>query len=339
VAAVVRAIAQMVVYAPSMTESLAIVGPADLELHRAALTGHCYRMLGSIVDADDAVQETLVRAWRGLARFDGRASLSTWLYRIATNVCLDSLSHRSRRFLPLEEGSAGSIDGELTERPREHWLEPAPDSQVIPREIDPSEAMLLRESVRLAFVAALQYLPARQRAALLLTDVLGFSTSEVAECLEMSLPAVNSALQRARATLQEKKGSQLPDAKKPWEPEKSRLLKDYVDAFQRYDTEALTALLSQDAIMSMPPISLWFQGRKAIRSWLEGRGNICRDSRLVPIEASGAPAYGQYHRSEDGMYRPWSIIVLDVGRESIREMTFFLDTATLFPRFGLPPVL
>lgn len=322
----------------SMTESPSVAGPADLEMHRVALTGHCYRMLGSVVDADDAVQETMVRAWKGLERFDGRASLRTWLYRIATNVCLDSLSHRSRRFRPMEVGPAGSIDGELTERPREHWLEPVPDSQVIPQDVDPAEAMIVRESIRLAFVAALQYLPARQRAVLLLTNVLGFSANEVAESLEMTVPAVNSALQRARTTLQEK-GGRLPEVSREWEPEKSRLLERYVDAFQRYDTKALTALLSQDAIMCMPPISLWFQGPDAIRGWLEGRGGVCKDSRLVPTRASGVPAFAQYHLGEDGKYTPWSLIVLEVEGSRIREMTFFLDTVTLFPRFGLAPVL
>ena len=171
---------------------------ADLEMHHVALTGHCYRMLGSAVDADDAVQETMVRAWKSLERFDGRASLRTWLYRIATNVCLDALNHRSRRMRPMEEGPAGTIHDELAQRPRDHWLEPVPDSQVIPSDVDPAQAMILRESIRLAFVAALQYLPPRQRAALLLTNVLGYSTSEVADCLEMTVPAVNSALQRAR---------------------------------------------------------------------------------------------------------------------------------------------
>lgn len=238
----------------------------------------------------------------------------------------------------MEEGPAGSIDGDLTERPREHWLEPVPDSQVIPQDVDPAEAMILRESIRLAFVAALQHLPARGRAVLLLTNVLGFSANEVAECLEMTVPAVNSALQRARATLQEK-GDQLPDVSEQWDPEKSRLLEDYVDAFQRYDTEALTALLSQDAILCMPPISLWFQGPEAIRGWLEGRGSVCKGSRLVPTRASGMPAFGQYHRGEDGRYTAWALIVLDLEGDRIREMTFFLDTETLFPRFGLAPTL
>src|SRR5688500_9255621 len=173
----------------------------DLELHRTALTGHCYRMLGSPFDAEDAVQETMVRAWRSLDRFDGRSSVKTWLYRIATNVCLDALAARSRRARPMEEGPVGTVNDELHTHPRTHWLEPIADAHMLPADADPYELTKLRQSTRLAFVAALQHLPARQRAALLLTEVLGWSAAEVAECLDMSVAAVNSALQRARATL------------------------------------------------------------------------------------------------------------------------------------------
>src|SRR5579872_351953 len=173
----------------------------QLEIHRPALTGHCYRMLGSAVDADDAVQETIIRAWRNLARFDGRASLLTWLYRIATNVCLDELSDRSRRARPMEEGPAGSVHDALTDRPRSHWLEPIADARALPADADPSHATMLRQSIRLAFVAALQRLAPKQRAVLLLIEVLGWSAAEVAEALDTSVAAVNSALQRARSTL------------------------------------------------------------------------------------------------------------------------------------------
>src|SRR5712692_5905172 len=173
------------------------IAPTQLEQHRTALTGHCYRMMGSAVDADDAVQETMVRAWRSLERFDGRASLRTWLYRIATNVCLDMLDENSRRARPMESGPVGTVDDPLNALPRTHWLEPVPDAQALPAEGDPSELAVLRQSIRLAFVAALQHLPPRQRAALLLTEVLGWSATEVAESLDTSVASVNSALQRA----------------------------------------------------------------------------------------------------------------------------------------------
>src|SRR5437867_2778047 len=175
------------------------IAPAQLEQHRTALTGHCYRMMGSAVDADDAVQETMVRAWRSLGRFDGRSSLRTWLYRIATNVCLDALADRSRRARPIEEGPEGSVNDALEARPRTHWLEPVPDARVLPTDADPSEQVVLRQSIRLAFVAALQHLPPKQRAVLLLTEVLGWSPAEIADSLDLSVAAVNSALQRARA--------------------------------------------------------------------------------------------------------------------------------------------
>src|SRR5258705_1444351 len=174
---------------------------AQLEQHRVALTGHCYRMLGSAVDADDAVQETMVRAWRSLERFDGRASLRTWLYRIATNVCLDMLDERSRRARPTESGPAGTVDDPLDTLPRTHWLEPVPDARALPAGADPSELAVLRQSIRLAFVAALQHLPPKQRAALLLTEMVDFSAAEVADSLDTSTASINSALQRARSTL------------------------------------------------------------------------------------------------------------------------------------------
>ena len=321
-----------------MVELISSPQPPDLEMHRIALTGHCYRMLGSSMDADDAVQETMVRAWKALDRFDGRASLRTWLYRIATNVCLDALNHRSRRMRPMEEGPPGTIHDEIAHRPREHWLEPVPDSQVIPSDVDPAQAMLLRESIRLAFVAALQYLPPRQRAALLLSSVLGYSTSEVAETLEMTIPAVNSAVQRARATLQDK-GATVPDGCQELGEDHAELLQRYLDAFQRYDTEELASLLSEDAIMSMPPIALWFQGPQTIRSWLEGRGIGCKGSRLLPTTACGTPAFAQYRLDEDGRHTPWALILLETKSGAITEMTYFLDTETLFPRFGLPAEL
>jgi RNA polymerase sigma-70 factor, ECF subfamily len=305
----------------------------QLEAHRVALTGHCYRMLGSAVDADDAVQETMVRAWRGLERFDGRSSLRTWLYRVATNVCLDALSSRSRRERPMETGPRGSVDDALESRARKHWLEPIPDARAIPDDVDPAERAALRQSIRLAFVAALQELPPKQRAVLLLTEVLGASAAEVAEQLDLSVASVNSALQRARATLAKR---DLGDAQADLSGAQASLVDRYVAAFERYDVDALTSLLREDAILNMPPHTLWLQGHEAIRNWLLGRGAGCRCSRLVRTFASGAPAFGQYR---DNGREPWALIVLELSNDQISGMTSFLDTETLFPLFGLPKQL
>lgn len=307
----------------------------ELEIHRSALIGHCYRMLGSPFDAEDAVQETMVRAWRGLDRFDGRSSLRTWLYRIATNVCLDTLSDRSRRVRPMEEGPVGTVDDELQVRPRTHWLEPIADVQAIPSDVNPLEQTMLRQSTRLAFVAALQYLPPRQRAALLLTEVLGWSAAEVAESLEMTVAAVNSALQRARGTLAVRELSPAGDA---LSDEQVSLLDRYVDAFHRYDVDELVALMREDATLSMPPYTLWLQGTQAIATWLAGRGAGCRGSRLVPVSICGAPAFGQYRSNgQEGGYHPWALIVLELDGCRIAGWNSFLDTERFFPMFGLPP--
>lgn len=301
-----------------------------LEPHRAALTGHCYRMLGSTLDADDAVQEAMFRAWKALDRFDGRSSMRTWLYRIATNVCLDALAARPRRARPFEEGPVGTVDDELRQRPRSHWLEPIADVRAIPADSDPAEEVMLRESIRLAFVAALQHLPPKQRAILLLTQVLGWSAADVAESLETSVAAVNSALQRARATLASRN---VGEASATLTDEQTELVGKYVDAFERYDIQALTALLHEDALMSMPPYDLWLQGHESISAWLLGRGAGCRGSRLVKTDANGSPAFAQYR--QDGK-EPWALIVLELDGARIRRMNYFLDTATLFPMCGLP---
>jgi RNA polymerase sigma-70 factor (ECF subfamily) len=309
---------------------------ALLEQHRPALTGHCYRMLGSVVDAEDAVQDTMLRAWKGLAGFDERASLKTWLYRIATNVCLDALAAGRRRLRPVDLSDTPATVGDdlvLTQRPREHWVEPIPDAAALPAvdACDPEERAILRESIRLAFVAALQFLPPRQRAALLLTQVLGWSAAETAEGLGMSVAAVNSALQRARATLQVRNPAVVPRA---LNDEQTRLLARYVDAFERYDVDALTRLLHDEATMSMPPYDLWLRGRRSIAEWLLGIGAGCRGSRLVPVAACGGmPAFGQYRA---GGAEPWGLIVLELADDRIASMTSFLDVGTLFPRFGLP---
>jgi RNA polymerase sigma-70 factor (ECF subfamily) len=308
---------------------------AQLETHRAALTGHCYRMLGSAVDADDAVQETMIRAWRNLARFDGRASLRTWLYRIATNVCLDELADRGRRARPMEEGPAGTVNDVLVQRPANCWLEPIADARAVPADADPAQALILKQSIRLAFVAALQHLPPKQRAVLLLVDVLGESAAEVAETLELSVPAVTSALQRARATMNARGANDGG----PLTASQQRLLDDYVEAFHRYDIDALVSLLREDATLSMPPYCLWLRGPETIRTWLGGVGAGCRGSRLLPTSACGLPAFAQYRPNPEGGYKPWALIVLEVSGDHIASWNTFLDTATLFPRFGMPPEL
>jgi RNA polymerase sigma-70 factor, ECF subfamily len=306
---------------------------AQLETHRVALTGHCYRMLGSAVDADDAVQETMVRAWKSIERFEGRSSLRTWLYRIATNVCLDALAEGARRARSIDEGPMGGIDDTLEVRPRTHWLEPIPDARVVPSDADPAERALLRQSIRMAFVAALQHLPPKQRAALLLTEVIGQSAAEVATSLDTSVAAVNSALQRARATLSAKNQGAAPSLGHDVQP---ALVDRYVAAFERYDMDALMSLLHEDATISMPPYTLWLRGHDTLRAWMLGRGAGCRGSRLVPVAASGAPAFGQYRLGPDGRHRAWALIVLEGDANSITGMTNFLETEHLFPLFGLP---
>jgi RNA polymerase sigma-70 factor (ECF subfamily) len=308
-----------------------------LERHRAALTGHCYRMLGSVLDAEDAVQEAMLRAWKGADRFQGQASVRTWLYRIATNVCLDQLAASGRRRLrPVETTDVpGTVHDDLvlTRRPREAWVEPIPDAAALPAaaDSDPEERAILRESIRLAFVAALQYLPPRQRAALLLTQVLNFSAAEAAGALEMSVAAVNSALQRARATLDARAPAAVPRA---LSDEQAALVARYVAAFERYDVAALTRLLHDDATLSMPPYELWLRGHDAIARWLLSFGAGCRGSRLVPVAAcGGTPAFAQYR---DGGATPWAILMLEPSGDRIASMTSYLDVETLFPRFGLP---
>jgi RNA polymerase sigma-70 factor, ECF subfamily len=310
---------------------------ALLEAHRPALTGHCYRMLGSVVDAEDAVQEAMLRAWKGLDRFKEQSSLKTWLYRIATHVCLDTLSSADRRRIrPVASSDTpGTVhpDMELPKQPRERWVEPIPDALALPAEAeaDPAERAILRESIRLAFVAALQYLPPRQRAALLLTQVLGFSAAETAETLEMTVPAVNSALQRARATLDTRNPAVVPRA---LSAEQTKLVARYVEAFEKYDVAALTALLHEEATLSMPPYDLWLQGHESIAAWLSSFGMGCKGSRLVPVQAcGGTPAFAQYR---DGGITPWALLMLELDDDHITSMTSYLDVETLFPRFGLP---
>jgi len=309
-----------------------------LETHRPAITGHCYRMLGSFFDAEDATQEAMIRAWKGIDRFDGRASLKNWLYRIATNVCLDEIHNKGRRARPIEEGAPfsgiPSVE-DLAQRPASAWIEPIPDVRALPSDADPSERAMLKQSIRLAFIAALQKLAPKQRAVLLLTDVLGFSAAETAETLETSVASVNSALQRARAALS---GASPSDENDLSEAQKS-LLNRYVAAFERYDMDALTALLREDATLSMPPYALWFRGHESIRAWMLGPGRGCRGSRLRAAEACGSPGFAQYRVNPEGGHKAWALIVLELAGDRIASFQSFLDVEALFPRFGLPLLL
>jgi len=321
---------------------MSVASPAleqRLEQHRSELTGYCYRMLGSPFEAEDAVQDTFLRAWRGYDRFEGRAAFRSWLYRIATNVCFDMLNGRSRRARPMDFGGASEPVESSLNIPEVSWLEPIPTSMVT-AETDPAELAVQRETIRLAFVAALQHLPARQRAALILCEVLRWKAGEVAELLETSVASVNSALQRARATIDERDIA-TTDAIAPMDPEQRELLARYVDAFQRYDVEALTSVIREDATQSMPPFDLWLSGRDDILTWFFGPGAGCTGSKLIPVEtANGQVAFGQYKPSESGSgYDPWALQVLEFVDGKVAEFTFFLSTERLFPLFGLPPRL
>jgi RNA polymerase sigma-70 factor (ECF subfamily) len=310
----------------------------QLEEYRRELTGYCYRMLGSAFEAEDAVQETMLRAWRSLDRFEGRAALKSWLYRIATNVCLDMLNGKERRIRPLELGPAGTVDSPLTTRADEAWLEPVPDGLVLSSDGDPAQLAEERETLRLAFVAALQHLPPQQRAVLILREVLRWRASEVAELLETSVASVNSALQRARASLDAKEITP-SEPLEPLDSEQQELLQRYVDAFQRYDMEALTALLHEDAKQTMPPYEMWLQGSDEILRFWTGPGAACRGSVLIPTVANGLPAFGQYRPSgPGGSFEPWALQVLELSGGRIVGFNAFLDTERLFPLFGLPPV-
>ena len=307
---------------------MATVQPATtdaLEQYRRELTGYCYRMLGSAFDAEDAVQETMVRAWRSLDWFEGRSALKSWLYRIATNVCFDTLAGRERRARPMDLGPAQEpLFENLAELPEVTWITPLPT---------PDELAEQRESLRLAFVAALQHLPPKQRATLILCEVLKWQASEAAELLETSVASVNSALQRARATLAK------ADIREPSEldDDTRELLDRYVSAFEVYDMDRLTDLLHEDAVQSMPPYTLWLKGRDDLFAWWLGAGIGCKGSKLVSVGlVNGMPAWAQYKPSSEGGREPWAIIVPEVSGERITELTFFLDTEQLFPLFSLP---
>ncbi|MGZ8581540.1 MAG: sigma-70 family RNA polymerase sigma factor [Actinomycetota bacterium] len=315
--------------------------PEDLELrledHRRELTAYAYRMLGSGFEAEDAVQETMLRAWRGYEAFEGRAALRSWLYRITTNVCLDMLSGKERRARPMDLGPAQAAEASNLGEPLPEatWILPIPDGRVLPTGGDPAEVAEARETIRVAFIAALQHLPPKQRAVLVLRDVFRWKASEVAELLETSVASVNSALQRAHATID---AAEISDAEplRPMDEEQRSLLERYVDAFERYDMDSLTSLLRDDATWSMPPYRLWLQTHDDIATWCLGPGIGCRGSKLIPIEANGSPGYAQYKPVPRGGHVPWALQVVEVSGDRIAGISFFLDTAHLFPLFGLP---
>ena len=319
-----------------------VIGPAEqldprLLEHRRELTGYCYRMLASPYDADDAVQETLVRAWQRIDGFEGRSSLRSWLYRIATNVCLDQLSGRKRRALPMDLAGdpyppvPASLAGR---RPQTAWIEPVLDRQVLPEDGDPAEQAVARESIRLAFVAALQHLPPRQRAVLILREVLRWKADEVAGLLDTTVASVNSALQRARATLADLDARPAP---RSLDSDDRELLAKYLDAFERYDIEAFVQLLHEDATQHMPPFEMWLRGSADIGTWMRGPGSECANSRVFPVWANGSPAVAQYRPRAGGGHEPWGLHVLETRDGKVAHISSFLDLdAGLFVKLGLP---
>ncbi|MER6349101.1 sigma-70 family RNA polymerase sigma factor [Streptomyces sp. NPDC001595] len=311
----------------------------ELEKYRVELTGYCYRMLGSSFEAEDAVQDTMVRAWRNHEKFEGRSSLRSWLYRIATNVCLDMLTAGNKRARPMDLTEATPLTrAALSPRPDHTWLEPMPDARVLPATADPAEAAVAKESVRLAFMAALQRLPAKQRAVLILREVLAWRASEVAELLDTSVASVNSALQRARATLAERADTGADaSVSDPLDEDQQKLLERYVAAFEGYDMTALTALLHEDAVMTMPPFDLWLRGAADITGFMTTLGSACADSRLRPVEVNGLPGFAHYKPDpESGGFTPWAVQVLEISDGRITGFHCFLDTKRWFPLFGLP---
>jgi len=312
--------------------------PEDLEQYRRELTGYCYRMLGSAFEAEDAVQETMIRAWRAGDSFEGRSAVRSWVYRIATNVCLDMLRGRQRRATPMDLGPAGKADSFTgAQRPEHAWVTPIPDGKVLPEAADPAAVAEAKETIRLAFITALQNLPARQRAVLILREVLRWQASEVAELLDTSVASVNSALQRARAALAARHGGDSggPPAPASVDAEQQALLSRYVDAFERYDIESLVALLHEDAVMSMPPYDFWLTGPGQMGRWFVGEGIGCKGSRLVATTANGSAAFGSYRPDPAGGHYPWALQVIEISGERIVGHHNFLDT-DLFAAFGLP---
>ena len=318
------------------TDRAAPEATAEFERYRVELTAYAYRMLGSAFEAEDAVQETMLRAWRSFDSFEGRSALRSWLFKIATNVCLDMLGSSQRRARPMDLAGPRTADDAIgPPLPETTWILPVPDGRVLPAGGDPADLAVERESIRLAFVAALQHLPPKQRAVLILREVLRWKAEEVSELLATSVASVNSALQRARATL----GTADVGSFGPLSDEQEALLARYVDASEQYDMSSLTALLHEDASWSMPPYELWLRTHDDIVKWCLGPGIGCRGSRLIPTMANGTRAFGQYKPSPDGGLEPWSLQVLEIAEGRISGICFFLDTPHLFPLFGLPPRL
>jgi RNA polymerase sigma-70 factor (ECF subfamily) len=310
----------------------------DFESHRRELTGFCYRMLGSGFEAEDAVQETMVRAWKGIDGFEGRSALRSWLYRIAHNVCLDMQRAPQRRARPMDLGPSSSAEAPLAAvRPENTWITPIADARVLPTDGDPAEVAAARDSIRLAFVAALQHLPPKQRAALILCEVLKWQATEAAALLDTSVASVNSALQRARATLEEA-GLDVGTAPTTVDADQEELLASYVDAFERYDVESIVALVHDEVQFSMPPYPMWLEGPAEVAKWLAGPGIECAGSRLIATSANGSPAFASYRKAPGGGHQPFAIQVFETSEGRITAWTNFLDT-DLFELFGLPEFL
>jgi RNA polymerase sigma-70 factor (ECF subfamily) len=309
----------------------------EMERHRRELTGFCYRMLGASSEADDAVQETFLRAWRAADGFEGRSSVRTWLYRIAHNVCVDMSRSPQRRARPMDLGPSSRVAEVVLgdPRPASEFVDPVADARVLDTSGDPAEVATARESVRLAFVAALQHLPARQRTALILCDVLRWPAAEAAGLLDTSLASVNSALQRARATLADRQGEPLDGV---LDPGHQALLERYVDAFHRYDVDELVALMRSDVVLSMPPYDTWLVGPEELAAWFLGHGIGCRGGRLVPVEVNGTAGFGNYRSAGPGRWEPFAIQVIETSGGRITGHHNFLYPDR-FAEFGLPPHL
>ncbi len=308
----------------------------EFDAHRRALRGYCYRMLGSASEAEDAVQETMLRAWRATDSFAGRSSVRTWLFRIAHNVCIDMSRSPQRRARPMDLGPATRV-GEHTLHALEEtaWVQPVDDGAVLEPSQDPAELAVAKESIRLAFVAALQHLPARQRAALILCDVFRWPAVDAATLLDTTVASVNSALQRARATLAARQGEPLDST---LDPDNRALLARYVAAFERYDIDELASLLRSDAIMTMPPHAMWLQGAEQIAAWLGGPGIGCQGSRSILLEVNGTGALANYRPAGPGRWEPFAIQVVESVDGRITGLHNFLYPE-LFTRFGLPATL
>jgi RNA polymerase sigma-70 factor, ECF subfamily len=312
------------------TNADTITPELDLEPFRRELTGYCYRMLGSGFDAEDAVQETMVRAWKSADRLQERGALKSWLYRIATNVCYDMLQGSQKRARPMDMGPASTTEAGLDAGlPEEAWIQPVPDAN-----LDPAELAASKETLRLAFVAALQHLPARQRVVLILREVLRWQATEVAELLDTSVASVNSALQRARATMDELELDVSGPAEVD-EAEQQELLTQYLDAFERYDISQLVTLLKDDVVFNMPPFALWLQGPDEVAKWMLGPGIECKDAKLITTSANGCPAVALYKPSRPGVWDAFNLAVLEFADGEISNITNFLEPQ-LFPAFGLP---